>query len=491
MSALSNARWLILIQAYKIILQLLSMGILARLLPPSDYGLIAMAWTATNFATLLRDLGTTSAIIQKNELTEQIKSTIFWMQMALGLFLCIILIAFSGVIAKAFNELKLQTILSLLAITFPLGGISAVHQAMLERESSFRVLARIEIVASSSGLFVAIISAYLGAGVYSFVWQSFVITLLYVIQSTLAYTWRPLMVWDRQAIRQIFGYSSNLSAYNFISFFTRNADSLIIGRYLGATALGTYSMAYKLMLFPLQNLTTVANRALFPVMSRQQDSNSELASLYVRVVAMVAAISTPMMAGLFILREPFTKMVFGGQWGDVAHIIVWLAPVGALQSIVNTTVTVYTAKGRTDILFRTGLLSAIITVCAFFGGLSRGVVGVALFYCFANMLIFVPQTYFACRLISLPYRTFLRGLAPPLICTAIMSPVVFYGYQNLLFLGDIPASVISTGIGALSYFICYLVFFREGMLKLLQVVLGNKLSRLHRANRIAPGSPKI
>lgn len=478
MSALSNARWLILIQGYKIILQLLSMGILARLLPPSDYGLIAMAWTAANFASLLRDLGTTSALIQKKELTEQIKSTIFWMQMGLGLFLCIILLVFSGVIATAFKEPKLQSILCLLAITFPLGGLSAVHQAMLERQSSFRVLARIEVIASSSGLFVAIISALLGAGVYSFVWQSFAITLLYVIQSTLAYTWRPLLVWNRQAIRQIFGYSSNLSAYNLINFFTRNADSLIIGRFLGATALGTYSMAYKLMLFPLQNLTTVANRALFPVMSRQQDSNSELASLYVRVVAMIAAISMPMMAGLFILREPFTKMVFGSQWGDVAHIIMWLAPVGALQSIVNTTGTIYTAKGRTDILFKIGLLSAIVTVCAFFGGLSRGVVGVALFYCFANVLIFIPQTYFASRLVGLPYRDFLRGLTPPLICTGIMSPVVFYSYQNLLFLGDVSASIVVACIGALSYFLCYMLCFRKGMMELLRVVLGSKLSRI-------------
>ena len=267
MSALSNARWLILIQGYKIALQLVSMSVLTRLLPPSDYGLMAMAWTAANLASLLRDLGTSSAIIQKQELNEETKSTVFWLHLSLGCLLAIALIAMSGVISAAFKQPALAAILCWLALTFPLGSLSAIHQALLERQSRFQTLARVEIVASTASLLVAVVAALNGAGVYSFLWQSFTLTFLYVIQPWFAVKWLPRFVWDRQAIRSIFGFSGNLSAFNLINFISRNADSMIIGRFLGASALGTYSMAYKLMLFPLQNLTFVASRALFPVMT--------------------------------------------------------------------------------------------------------------------------------------------------------------------------------------------------------------------------------
>jgi PST family polysaccharide transporter len=481
MSALSNARWLIVIQGYKITLQLVGMSVLARLLPPSDYGLMAMAWTAANFASLLKDLGTSSAIIQKQELSERTKSAVFWLQMSLGMLLGVSLLVLSGVISAGFKQPQLQPILCLLALTFPLGSLSAVHQALLERQSSFKTLARIEIVASSASLLVAIVTAMNGAGVYAFVWQSFTTTLLYVIQPWLATRWRPQMVWDSQDIKAIFGFSGNLSAFNLINFASRNADSMIIGRFLGAAALGTYSMAYKLMLFPLQNLTFVASRALFPVMSRKQDSNVDVGSLYLRALAMVAAISTPLMGGLYVLREPLTAVVFGQQWGDVAHVIQWLAPVGALQAIISTTGTIYMAKGRTDLLFRLGVLSAALTIGSFFAGLPQGVVGVAMFYLGANLITFVPQTYFASRLIQLAYPRVLKALAPALLCSLLMMPVVYWAFGAVASFGNLAGLVVASCAGALTYALLYFVFFRRALMQLLQAILGEKLARFSRA----------
>ena len=491
MSALSNARWLILIQGYKIALQLVSMSVLTRLLPPSDYGLMAMAWTAANLASLLRDLGTSSAIIQKQELNEETKSTVFWLHMSLGCLLAITLIAMSGIISSAFKQPALAAILCWLALTFPLGSLSAIHQALLERQSKFQTLARVEIVASTASLLVAVVAALNGAGVYSFLWQSFTLTLLYVVQPWFAVKWFPRFVWDRAAIKAIFGFSGNLSAFNLINFISRNADSMIIGRFLGASALGTYSMAYKLMLFPLQNLTFVASRALFPVMSREQDSNAAVAALYVRAVAMVSAISTPLMAGLYILREPLVALAFGGQWGDVAPVIAWLAPVGAIQSIVSTTGSIYMAKGRTDLLFRIGVLATILTISAFAAGLSRGVIGVASLYFFANVLTFFPQTYIASRIIDLPYRDFLKSLGPSLLCTGIMAPVVLFALHETKAYGDLFSLLFSSVAGALTYSFFYWLLFRNRMMELLQAVFGSKLMGRNRAQSSKENSNTI
>lgn len=225
MSAMSNARWLILIQAYRIGVQLLGLAVLTRLLPPSDYGLIAMAFTATNLASLLRDLGTSSALIQTKTLTERTRSTVFWLHLSMGSALALALVGASGLLAAAFKQPGLADILCLLALTFPMGGLSAVHLALLERESRFQTLARIEVVASTTALTVAIFSAYHGAGVYSFVWQSFTITALYVLQPWLSLNWHPRLICDAREIRALFSYSGNLSGFNLINFVARNATA--------------------------------------------------------------------------------------------------------------------------------------------------------------------------------------------------------------------------------------------------------------------------
>ncbi len=476
MSAMSNARWLILIQAFRIGVQLLGLAVLTRLLPPSDYGLIAMAFTATNLASLLRDLGTSSAIIQKKVLTERIRSTVFWLHLSMGSALALALVSASGLLAGAFKQPALADILCLLALTFPMGGLSAVHLALLERESRFQTLARIEVVASSTALAVAIFSAYHGAGVYSFVWQSFTITALYVVQPWLSLKWHPRFIWDASEIRDLFSYSGNLSAFNLINFVARNADSMIIGRFLGPVALGSYSMAYKLMLFPLQNLSFVAGRAMFPVLSRQQDSNASVGALYQRAVAMVAAVSVPMMAGLFVLREPLSRIAFGPQWGDVPQVIAWLAPVGALQGIVSTTGSLFMAKGRTDTLFRLGLLSAVLMVAGFVLGLPGGVTGVAAFYALANLVSFVPSTLLACRLIDLPYTRFLGGLLPSLIGSAVMLPVLVLAHGQTHSLGDVATLLLSTAAGFLAYLVAFVLLFRRDLVELANALLGSGLS---------------
>src|SRR5205823_634608 len=140
-----------------------------------------------------------------------------------------------------------------------------------------------------------------------------------------------------------------------INYFARNVDSLIVGRYLGAAALGVYSTAYKIMLFPLQNITFVASRALYPLMSSRQDETQAMASLYLKSLAAIGFFTAPLMMGVYVLRDPFVRVLMGEQWNEAADVLRWLAPVGYIQSIVSTTGTVSIARGRTDILFRIGL----------------------------------------------------------------------------------------------------------------------------------------
>ncbi|MFJ3058460.1 MOP flippase family protein [Herbaspirillum sp. NPDC087042] len=419
-SAMSNARWLTLSQMVRIALQMVSIFILSRLLAPSEYGLLAMATVAVNFASLLRDMGTGAAVIQKETLTRETTNTVFWLNIGLGVSIAVILVAISPMVEDYFRTPHLAPVLCLMALSFPLTSSCAVHSALLERESSFRTLARIEIVSASVALVTAITLAFTGFGVYSLVWQTLVSAMLSALQLWLSSGWRPEKIWSRSEFRGLWRFSGNLTGFSFVNFFARNADSMVIGRILGAIPLGIYAQAYKVMMFPLQSMSYVANRALFPVMSRQQGQRAEMARLYFRSLRLIATVTAPMMAGLWLLREPFVRVALGPQWQSVPIILAWLAPVGFLQSVISTTGAVFMATGRTDLMMRLGALGAVLQVGSFFIGVHWGIEGVAICYLVANILNAIPHFYFATRELHSNLLGLLRALWQPVVFSLVM-----------------------------------------------------------------------
>ena len=472
MSAVSNARWIAISQASRIGMQLIGMVVLARLLPPSEYGLMAMATVVINFAYLLRDMGTAAAVVQKENLTEDTTNTVFWLNVGLGLTLGIALVALSPLIADGFRSPRLIPVLWVLALVFPVTSIAAVHQALLERKSSFKLLARIEIVSSLVGLAVALALAYANFGVFSLAYQTLAAALLSSIQIWIASRWLPKARWSNTEFKAIWRFSGNFTGFTFINFFARNADSMIIGRVLGAVSLGIYSQAYKLMMFPLQSMTSVANRALFPVMSRQQNDREQMAKLYLRALRLIATVTAPLMAGLWVLREPFVEIALGKKWSEVAIIIYWLAPVGFIQSLTSTTGTVFMSNGRTDLLMRLGIIGAILMVASFFFGVQWGIEGVAICYLIANILNFIPCFKLTLNQLNKTYKDLLNAIWKPVIFAIIMA-VLLNSIFIILINGNVNTALtltLSLIMGLAVYLILIFVFSKsitEDYLKLL------------------------
>jgi len=443
MSAMSNARWLTLSQASRIILQLVSLFILSRLLEPSEYGLLAMATVATNFAFLLRDMGTAAAVVQKESLTEETTSTVFWLNVAMGMFLMLALIIASPFLAKYFRIDRLAPVLCLLSIVFPITSASAVHQSLLERRSEFKTLARIDIVSAVVGLTVAITLAYLGFGVYSLVWNMLASAICSSTQLWTTSPWRPKKIWAVAELRSLWGFSGNLTGFNFVNFFARNADSMVIGRVLGSVQLGIYSQAYKVMMFPLQSMSFVAGRALFPVMSRQQAERDKMAQLYLRSLQLIATLTAPMMAGLWLLREPFVAIALGKQWGEVPIVLAWLAPVGFLQSLISTTGSVFMSTGRTDLLMRLGLLGTFLQVTSFFIGVRWGIEGVACCYLIANILNGICHFHFAVQELRASLLDLLHEIWHPVLFSFFMLAALYPLFTLLSHTGASPQTVFT------------------------------------------------
>lgn len=425
MSAISNARWILISQGGRTVLQLTSLIVLSRLLAPSEYGLMAMATVVINFATLLRDMGTAAAVVQKQNLTEDTKNTVFWLNVALGLTLAVGLLALSPLIAEIFRSPRLMPVLWVLALVFPITSSGAVHQALFERNNGFRLLARVELVASGGGLALAIFMAWLDFGVYSLAAQALATAILATTQLWIASGWRPQRRWNQQEFRGLLGFSGHLTGFTFINYFARNADAMIIGRVLGSVALGIYSQAYKVMMFPLQSMTYVASRALFPIMSRQQNDKPQMARLYFRSVGVIATLTAPLMAGVWLLREPFIVLMLGPRWTEVATILAWLAPVGFIQSLTSTTGTVFMATGRTNILMRQGVISTVLLVGSFVIGVQWGIEGVAACYLVANVLNLVPCFYYTIKELEASLGDLLAAVWKPVVFAGVMTALLY------------------------------------------------------------------
>jgi PST family polysaccharide transporter len=431
MSAFSNARWVGTIQATRVGVQLLSLLVLSRLLSPADFGLIAMVFTITNFATLVRDLGTGAAIVQKAVLDPRTTLTAHWSNCFIGLSLGLLLIAGAWPAAWFFQAPTVQPLLQLLALSFPILGSTTVHQALLERESRFALLARIEIIAVLAGLIVAVTTAALGFGAYSFVLQSLTVAIVSATQLWMISDLQPRWYWGREEARALWRFSGHLLGFNLVNYFARNADAAIVGRVMGPSMLGPYSVAYRLMLFPLQNLTFVAARALLPVMSRSQDAKRELGAMYLRTLSVIAFFTAPLMAGLFVLRDTFVDVVLGETWYLVAAVTAWLAPVGFIQSLVSVGGTVFTALGRTDALFRLGLFSTTIHVVAFVVGVRWGLSGVAAAYLAATILNAVVCFQLLLRLLDLSVAGLTAAVLPAIARALLMGAALQFAKHEL------------------------------------------------------------
>ncbi len=474
MSAVSNAKWVAVSQIARITSQLANIFVLARILPPSDYGLMAMATVVTNLALLIRDQGTSAAIIQKEDLTHHTINTVFWFNVMVGVVIALMIALCSPIIADYFKHDELIAILVILALIFPISSSSISHQALLERESKLKKLAFIEVISSLIAMVVAVAAALYGAGVYSLVLQAILMALLSSVQLWMVSSWRPQGKPSWQELKTLLPFTGHMTAFQLITYFFRNADSMVIGRILGAASLGIYSMAYKVMLLPVQNITWASSRALLPVMSRQQNALDEMGKLYLQTITFIAFLTAPLMAGIFALREPFVEIAFGHQWIQVATVLAWLTPVGFVQSISSTTGTVFMAQGKTRLLMWFSLASALVHVIAYYIGAAYGVTGVAEWYFYASVITGVPLVISAGKLVHCSPLDLLKSIWKPAVVALLMCLSTRYAFTQLNSHWGMSVSfIVAISFGVVFYLLVSYVLFPS----LIKSYLGKVFSR--------------
>lgn len=457
--SIANVRWVGVSQYGRLAIQLGSVAIFSRLLSPSDFGLLAMASIITSLAGVFQNMGTTAALIQKESPTDQLFDTVFWFNLVFGVFVGLIVALTAPIVSGIFQETQLVPVLVALALVFPVSSAGVTHLCILERASRFEVIALIEILSSLMGLCIAIAAAWSNYGVYSLVIQLLVSS----VMSTLLYwrysTWRPSWRWDSSELRGIWKFSTNLVGFRTVVYLASNVDNMLIGHYLGSTALGWYSMAYRIMLVPVQSVTSVITRALFPLYSRR--SREEIGGHYLRTLVLLALVSSPIVSGLWALRYTFIEVLLGEKWMQVAHVLTWFGPLAWLECFAASTGVVLIALGKTDTLRNLGFFSSSVFVASFVIGLPFGIVGIAATYFLASVIVFNVVFAVVMKVLGLGMGDLARSIWRPVVISLIMAGFVFLADSWLASLQAWHRLIILVPAGAVLYGLLVFLLARD------------------------------
>lgn len=422
---LSGISWVAFSNILKQIIQIVSLIIFARLLSPEEFGLYAILMIFVVFFGMFADMGISQAIIHIKEPSDRLLSSIFYFNIFVSLVLFSIVYLFSNMISIFFEKPDIESLLQFISISFIIMSFGLVQKAIFEKQMKFKVISIIEIFAVFISTGFGIVLAYNGYGVYSLIIQTLISGIVTVTLFWMMSNWYPKFYFSFVELKKVFSYSINLTGFFLINYFARNADNILIGKFLSAANLGIYSLAYKIMLYPLQNITHVIIRVLFPAFSHMKDDIDKLKKSYLKGIFVIALITFPIMTGLIAVADIFVSLLFGEKWMGMSLILIILAPIGMIQSIVSTVGSLYMALGNTNTMFKIGSINALVTVLSFVIGVWFGIEGVAVSYAIANLIMLYPNLYIAWKQINLSMKNGLMLLAPLFIISILMALGVY------------------------------------------------------------------
>jgi len=377
-------------QASQFVIGLLATMVMARLLTPRDYGLIGMVTVVTGFLTIFKDIGLSRATIQRNVLTHDEASSLFWINGAVGVGIALLTAAIAPVIARFYGEPRLTNITIALACGFLVSGFSVQHQALLRRRMRFGILAANDVFSVTLASVVGITMAFERMSYWAIVGNQLTFTISGAVLAWTVCRWRPSLPKRSTPVREMLAFGGNITGFTVLNYFSRNTDDLLIGRFWGSQQLGLYAKAYQLLLFPLNQINLPIGGVAVPTLSRLVDEPERYRAAFARTLDKIVLITMPLVVFLMVCSDWLIAVVLGSQWVGAAKIFMWLAIAGFVQPIGYTTGWLFTSQNRTGELLRWGVMSSVLAVGSIAAGVHWGAEGVAKSYGLTSALITTP-----------------------------------------------------------------------------------------------------
>lgn len=446
--------------------------VLARLLAPHDWGLAAMVLVFSGFVIVFTDNALGTALIQRRDLLEADRSTVFWISAGVGLVLTLVGVAVSGPLAAFYGEPDVRPLFAALSLTFFVSSLGTTQSALLVREMQFKRLELRAIVATLAGASGGIAVAAQGLGAWAVVTQQLAEAVVSTALLWRLTPWRPSMTLSWASIRRLGGFAGNVFGENLLYQAGRNLVNLLTGRFLGAAALGTYALASNVILVPFSRIAAPLQQVFFPAFSRIQDDRERMAGMWIRVTRLVGAISMPALVGLVVVAPDFVQVVLGERWEEATPVIQILVWAGLIQSLQTLNGEILLALDRSGTLLRFTMLWFVASVGAVVLGLHWGILGVATAYAAAIALVEALRAYLAAHALGISVWRFVGALSGVAQATAAMAVAVLVAREALV-AQNVPAAArlaLLVVLGILVYVPCCVWRAQEVTLELKGVI---------------------
>jgi O-antigen/teichoic acid export membrane protein len=385
----------ILGQGYAFALQLVTTVVLAHLLSPTDYGLQSMVITLTGLMSLFKDAGLSSATVQRETLTHEQISALFWVNVAVGAFLTIVVAAMGPFLVAFYKEPRLLWVTAASATIFLFNGLAVQHHALLDRAMRFTTNTKIGILSGTIGAAIAIIMAALGCGYWALIAQNISLPIVDGVAVWIAMPFTPGRPRRATEIRSMLRFGGTVTVNSLVTYVAYNTEKILLGRFWGAAALGLYGRAFQLANLPVQQLMAAVGAVAFPVLSRMQGDVQRLRRSYLKFHSVVVSMTIPAVIGCSLFADEIVRVLLGPKWLGVPVVLRLLAPTVFVFALINPLSWFLRATGEVGRSLKIAFLIAPVVILGIVAGLRHGPAGVATGYSAAMVLLAVPLVAWA------------------------------------------------------------------------------------------------
>jgi len=443
--------------------------IIARLLLPSDYGLIGMLAVFLALPNVFIQSGFGAALIQKKSADDTDFSTVFYFNIFVGIFMYFVLYITAPLIADFYDEPKLTLLTRVLGFTMIIESFAIVQRTILTKNLDFKIQTKISISSILPSGIIGVLFAFYGYGVWALVFQSlsrqFFLTVFFWIFNK----WRPQVVFSTQSIKSLFSFGSKLLISGLLNAAFTRIQLIVIGKVYDAASLGFYTRAKQLQSFPVQSLSQIINRVSFPIFSKLQDDNKKLLNAYRKIAKMAVFVNFPVMVGLIIVSEPLINLILTEKWLPSVPYLRVMCIGGLLGPIHVLALSVITAKGDSGLFLKLDIVKKVMILTTILITYRWGVMAIVTGFTILSFFIFYLNFYFAGKKLNFSFRKQLRDLLPYLLISIVMGIFMIVA-GNILSMSDIIKILIQLFTGIVIYVFMSRLFKVEAYYETLDIL---------------------
>lgn len=417
---MSGLRWSAIKRFGQAFMSIIVTVIMARLLTPSDFGLVAMATVFTGISNVFTELGTGEALIRKKDPSKEFISSVFWLNTGLSLFVCLVLALIASCAASLYDEKIVEILIYVLSIEVFLSGLNRVPHALLEKKMKFQVIAYAQLISQVLSACIGITMALMGYGLWSLVALGISSQILYTVLINIGLKWLPAFSFNIEHIKNIFSFSSYLTLMKILDHTQRRSEIFIVAYLMGSHLGGVYSQTHNLMRKPIKLIGGFMVPVLFSSMSSVADDIGMVRSLYLKSIQSFLMVYLPISIILFLYSETFILFILGDQWFEMVPLVPVFGGMLLYWSLHKCNVTSLKSIGRVDILFKMYATYVPLSILGCLIGAQFEIFWVAISMLITTCILFLTSTIVTMHIIDIPINTYFKQVSTLLTYGIIM-----------------------------------------------------------------------